>query len=160
MLGPMIAVRPMTKPDLEAVGRLAGMLVRLHTSFDPDRFIHLANPEAGYARYFAGELKSRETVLLVAEKEGAVVGYAYARMEPRSYNDLLDAHGKLHDVFVEESARRSGAGEALVREVLAELTRRGAPRVVLSTAIQNEGAQALFKKLGFRTTMLEMTRES
>jgi RimJ/RimL family protein N-acetyltransferase len=31
--------------------------------------------------------------------------------------------------------------------------------VVLSTAVQNEPAQRLFANLGFRRTMIEMTRE-
>jgi ribosomal protein S18 acetylase RimI-like enzyme len=36
---------------------------------------------------------------------------------------------------------------------------RGAPRVVLGTAQRNEAAQRLFERLGFRRTMIEMTRE-
>lgn len=149
----------MTREDLEPVAALAGKLVRQHMAFDPQRFLQLPNPEAGYARYFASELASSVVVLLVAEVEARVVGYAYARMEPRSYNELLDACGKLHDIYVEESARGMGAGEALVREVFAQLRARGAPRVVLLTAVQNESAQRLFAKVGFRTTMLEMTHE-
>ena len=39
------------------------------------------------------------------------------------------------------------------------LRRRGAPRVVLWTAEQNDAAQRLFDRLGFRRTMIEMTRE-
>ena len=35
----------------------------------------------------------------------------------------------------------------------------GAPRVVLWTADKNQGAQRLFTRLGFRRTMIEMTRE-
>jgi ribosomal protein S18 acetylase RimI-like enzyme len=31
--------------------------------------------------------------------------------------------------------------------------------VVLSTAEQNSGAQRLFERMGFRRTMIEMTRE-
>jgi ribosomal protein S18 acetylase RimI-like enzyme len=163
-------VRAMTAVDLPAAGRLAGKLVRMHYELDPLRFLHLPNPEPGYAGYFAGELKSDRVVLLVAERTSgaravleagdAIVGYAYGRLESRSYNDLLDACGKLHDVLVDESARGHGVGEQLVREVLRRLTAQGAPRVVLSTAVQNEAAQHLFKKLGFRTTMLEMTREA
>lgn len=159
----MVTVRPMERGDLEAVGVLAGKLVRLHTAFDPARFMSLAHPEAGYARYFEGELAERRTVLLVAVVgSGAgerVVGYAFGRLEPRSYDDLREACGKLHDVFVDEEARGSGAGLALVRGVIERLTERGAPRIVLSTAVQNEAAQKLFAKLGFRPTMLEMTRE-
>jgi ribosomal protein S18 acetylase RimI-like enzyme len=166
-------VRAMTAADLPAAGRLAGKLVRMHHELDPLRFLDLPNPEPGYARYFAGELKSDRVVLLVAERTSsgperavptepgdAIVGYAYGRLESRSYNDLLDACGKLHDVLVDESARGHGLGEQLVTEVLRRLTAQGAPRVVLSTAVQNEAAQHLFKKLGFRTTMLEMTREA
>ena len=158
-------VRTMTAADLPAAARLAGKLVRMHYELDPLRYLHLPSPEAGYARYFAGELKSDRVVLLVAERTGAdpgdaIVGYAYGRMEPRSYNELLDTCGKLHDVLVDESARGHGLGEQLVSEVVRRLTERGAPRVVLLTAVQNEAAQHLFKKLGFRTTMLEMTREA
>ena len=47
-----------------------------------------------------------------------------------------------------------------MREVVRILTEKGAPRVVLMTAVQNEPAQRLFERMGFRTTMLEMTRES
>ena len=155
-------VRAMTPADLPAAAVLAGKLVRMHHDLDPQRFIHLPNPEAGYGRYLGGELESDDVVLMVAERaaDATVVGYAYARLEPRSYNELLDACGKLHDVYVDEHARGQGVGEQLVREALGRLTEKGAPRVVLMTALQNEAAQRLFKRLGFRTTMLEMTREA
>lgn len=154
-------VRPMTSADLPAAAALAGKLVRMHHDLDPKRFLHLTDPASGYARYFAGELKNDAVVLLVAERpaDQAIVGYAYGRLEPRSYNELLDACGKLHDVWVEESARGHGLGEALVTEMVQRLGDKGAPRVLLLTAVQNEAAQHLFAKLGFRKTMLEMTRE-
>lgn len=158
-------IRAMTAPDLPAASRLAAKLVNMHHELDDRRFLHLPNAAAGYARYFAGELQSDRVVLVVAERtspgEGeTVVGYAYGRLEPRSYNELLDEAGKLHDVYVDEVARGKGLGERLVREAVRRLTELGAPRVVLLTAIQNEAAQHLFEKLGFRTTMLEMTREA
>jgi ribosomal protein S18 acetylase RimI-like enzyme len=152
-------VRTMVRADLDVVGRLAGKLVRMHYDLDPRRFIHLENPEPGYAKWLGQEMKSDAVVLIVAEIDGQVIGYVYARKEGRNYNDLLDAHGKLHDVYVDESARGKGAGEALVREAMRRLAEKGAPRVILSTAVQNAGAQRLFEKVGFRTTMLEMTVE-
>ena len=39
------------------------------------------------------------------------------------------------------------------------LRERGAPRVVLWTSPHNDNAQRLFEHLGFRRTMIEMTRE-
>jgi RimJ/RimL family protein N-acetyltransferase len=39
------------------------------------------------------------------------------------------------------------------------LLARGAPRLVLATAVQNLEAQRLFEAHGFRRTMIEMARE-
>ena len=55
--------------------------------------------------------------------------------------------------------RGRGVAEAVLEAFTAEAERRGAPRVVLSTAHGNTRAQAFFEKHGFRRTMVEMTRE-
>ena len=39
------------------------------------------------------------------------------------------------------------------------LRQRGAPRVILWTAAPNDAARALFRRLGFRDTMIEMAKE-
>jgi GNAT superfamily N-acetyltransferase len=88
-----------------------------------------------------------------------VLGYAYATLEGRDWNDLRDACGKLNDLFVHPAARRLGIGRALVTEALAALGRAGAPRAVLLTAWRNAEAHPFFEALGFRRTMLEMTCE-
>lgn len=152
-------VRAMEPRDLPAVAAFAARLVRMHHELDAQRFLDLPNAERGYARYLASELASEEVVLLVAELDDQIIGYLYARLEPRSYNELLDACGKIHDIFVDEAARGKGAGEALLREGMKRLTERGAPRVVLLTAVANAAAQRLFARVGFRNTMLEMTYE-
>ena len=156
-----IVVRPVEPPDLPAVGRLAGQLVRYHHALDPRRYILFEGVEEGYARFFAGQLKNRDAVILCAVRApGEIVGYAYGTLEARDWNALLGAHGALHDVLVDPGARRSGVGARLVLETCRRLEALGAPRVVLHTAVQNREAQALFAKLGFRSTMIEMTREA
>jgi len=155
-------IRAMTHADLEVVGRLAAELVAMHHALDPLRFIHLPDAAKGYAGYLGSELKKARVVLLVAERasDHGVVGYTYGRLEGRDYNALLDAAGKLEDVYVDASVRGQGVGEQLVRALLARLSEKGAPRVLLMTSTKNEFAQRLFARLGFRTTMLEMTRET
>jgi ribosomal protein S18 acetylase RimI-like enzyme len=152
-------VRAAVVQDLPRVSQLAAELVRQHHRFDPLRFMLIEPIEKGYQRFFTGELERKGAVILVAEDQGAIVGYAYATVEPRNWNDLLDAAGKLNDIYVDPAARRRGAGRSLVRAVFGELTARGAPRVVLMTAWQNPEAHAFFESVGFRRTMLEMTRE-
>ena len=152
-------VRSMTREDLPAVGILAGKLVRMHYDFDPLRFMKPVNPEAGYQRWFGTQLEREDTMLLVASDDEGVCGYVYAVNEERNYNDLLDACTKLHDILVAERVRGKGVGEALIQETFKRAAEKGSPRVVLLTASQNESAQRLFKRCGFRTTMLEMTAE-
>ena len=152
-------VRAARAKDLPAVSRLAADLVRLHHRLDPPRFMLVEPIEEGYQWFLSREIKRKGALILVAEDEGTIIGYAYATLEPRNWNDLLDACGKLNDVYVDPAARRKGAGRALVKETLAQLRARGAPRVVLLTAWKNPDAHAFFESLGYRRTMLEMTTE-
>jgi ribosomal protein S18 acetylase RimI-like enzyme len=137
---------------------MAGGLVRLHHQFDGDRFFVPDDVENGYRWWFTKQLKRDDVVLAVAEVDGAVAGYVYSTLEERDWNLLLDAHGAIHDVFVDPAFRRHGAAKALMRFAIAALEALGAPRVVLSSAFPNREAQALFRSLGFRETMVEMTR--
>jgi ribosomal protein S18 acetylase RimI-like enzyme len=154
-----VIVRPAQAPDLPAIAELAGKLVRQHHGFDAQRFMLIPNVESGFARFFGGELSNPETLILAAEVDGSIVGYAYARLEPRDWNALLDASGALHDIYVNESARRQGVARRLVEAVRKGLRARGAPRLVLHTASKNHTAREFFAALGFRETMIELTAE-
>ncbi|HEX4404728.1 MAG TPA: GNAT family N-acetyltransferase [Polyangia bacterium] len=152
-------VRPARPADLPRISELAAELVRQHHRLDPERFLLVEPIAEGYGRFFTGELRRKGALILVAEDVDVILGYAYATLEPRNWNDLLDAAGKLNDLFVDATARRRGVGRALVRAVFDTLIARGAPRVVLMSAWRNPDAHAFFEALGFRRTMLEMTAE-
>lgn len=155
-----VRIRPATKADEPALGRYGGALMRQHHDFDPLRFVRTENPEAGYGRFLVSQIAEPGMVVLVAERAGRVIGYAYAGLEPMSWKDLRAACGYLHDVFVDPAERGAGAGARLVREAIHRLEAQGVPRVVLMSASRNEAAQRLFERLGFRRTMVEMTREA
>jgi GNAT superfamily N-acetyltransferase len=154
-------IRDAREEDLPAVGQLAGRLVRMHHDYDRARWLLVEGVEAGYARYFRSQLGSPGTIILVAEDEesGELVGYAYAGLEERSWADLRDACGRLHDVFVVERARRQGLARAMLLECLRRLTALGAPLAVTTTAWQNETSHALLRSLGFRPAVLELVKE-
>jgi ribosomal protein S18 acetylase RimI-like enzyme len=88
-----------------------------------------------------------------------VIGYAYAAVQGYDYMSLRGPAGVLQDLIVEPQHRGRGVGRLLLNAVLTYLTTRGAPRVVLSAAEGNQAAQRLFVSMGFRRTMVEMTRE-
>lgn len=153
-------IRRATRADLPALGRLGALLLRAHYEFDPLRFMAPGDQtEEGYGWFLGTQLRDPEAVVFVAEHEGAVVGYVYAGLEPQSWKELREACGFIHDVAVDEAARRSGVATALMRAAIDWLRDQRAPRVVLWSAERNEAAQQLFARIGFRRTMTEMTLE-
>jgi ribosomal protein S18 acetylase RimI-like enzyme len=156
----MFAIRRAIESDAAALGRLGGLLLRTHYEFDRQRFMAPGDdPESGYASFLRWQIQEEDVAIFVAEQDGQVVGYVYAGLEPQSWKELRDAAGFIHDVIVDAAGRRSGMATALVEAAAQWLKQRGAPRVLLWTASPNEGAQRLFERLGFRRTMIEMTRE-
>lgn len=161
MSSPDVVIRPAAPADAEALGRLGALLVRTHHDFDPRRFIP-ATPrtEHSYGSFLGTQLDEPSIVLLVAERDGEVVGYTYSGIEGYDYMSLRGPAGVLHDIVVDPSHRGQGVGRLLLDATLEALEAKGAPRVVLSTAERNESAQRLFARAGFRRTMIEMTREA
>jgi ribosomal protein S18 acetylase RimI-like enzyme len=155
-----VTVRHATSADLAAIGALGALLVKEHHDFDPERFLAARDrTPVDYAAFLSKQLDGATTAVLVAEENGKVIGYSYAALEGYDYMTLRGPAGVLHDIIVEPEHRGRGVGRLLLEATLAYLTSRGAPRVVLSTAEQNEPAQRLFASVGFRRTMVEMTRE-
>lgn len=159
-MAPTVAIRPARPADLPAIGRLAALLVRMHHDFDSERFIPpTPRTEHGYAAFVGTQLEEPNVVVLVAERDGEVLGYTYAAVEGHDWMALRGPAGVLHDIVVDPAHRGRGVGRMLLDATLEALEARRAPRVVLSTAVRNESAQRLFTRAGFRRTMLEMTRE-
>jgi GNAT superfamily N-acetyltransferase len=155
-----INIRPAEERDLPVLGRLGAQLVRTHHEFDRQRFMAPgAGIEEGYGWFLGSQLGEPDAVVLVAERDGEVLGYVFGGIEPRSWKELRESAGFVHDLVVVEEARGQGIGGRLLEAAAAWLEGRGAPRVMLWTAHANHAAHSLFGKLGFRPTMIEMTRE-
>lgn len=155
-----VEIRRATENDLPALGQLGAVLLRTHYGFDQQRFIAPGyDPASGYSWFLGTQLAKPDVAVFVAERSGDVVGYVYAGIEPQSWKELRDEAGFIHDVVVDERGRKRGLASRLIETALEWLASRGMPRVVLWTAEPNADAQRLFTRLGFRKTMIEMTRE-
>jgi ribosomal protein S18 acetylase RimI-like enzyme len=152
-------IRNATRADLPQAAALGAEIVRLHHATNPKRFFMLEDPQSGYEWWLAQEIERPEAVVLVAELDGNIVGYAYGAIEDRDWSILVDRHGAFHDLCVAESARRKGVGRALAKAMLEQLAQLGAPRVLARTMVQNTAAQRLIEEFGFTPTMVESTRE-
>jgi len=151
-------IRRVERRDLPALGRLGAMLMRTHYEFDARRFLAPEeSAESGYAWFLGNVAESPDACVFVAEEAGEIAGYIYVALEPLSWKELRGPAGFIHDVAVREETRGAGVAKQLLAAGIEWLREHGAPRVILWTAAPNEAAQRLFRGLGFRDTMLEMT---
>jgi ribosomal protein S18 acetylase RimI-like enzyme len=154
------AIRRATAADVSSLGRLGALLVQKHYEFDRHRFLEAtAHTRQHYGAFLASQVDDPDAVLLVAEQDGVVIAYAYGTLEGYDYMALRGPAAVLHDLLVDPAYRGRGLGRSLLDAMLSAFTSKGAPQVVLFTAERNEAAQRFFERLGFRPTMIEMTRE-
>ncbi len=155
-----MVIRKATRNDSAALGRLGALLMDAHYNFDPRRFLDPGgNAAPSYAQFLLQQLDDLDSIILVAEVHGCVVGYCYAAIEPLSWKELRDTAGFIHDLALEPTARRRGAGAALLKAAVEWFRDRDVARVMLWTSTQNAPARRLFEQAGFRATMTEMTLE-
>lgn len=156
--GPVI--RRATRDDLRHIGRLGALLVAAHHEFDSRRFLAATSrTKDAYASYLGTQLDAPDAAVFVAEENADVIGYAYVAVESYDYMALRGPAGVLHDIVVDPECRSRGVGRRLLDAVLEYARSRGLSQLVLSTAERNEAAQRFFESVGFRRTMIEMTRE-
>lgn len=92
-------------------------------------------------------LRSEASILVVARRPaaGTIVGAACLGL----YRVPTGLRAVIEDVIVDESARRQGVGEALVRRLLEIARQRGAGSVSLTSNPRREAANRLYQRLGF-----------
>jgi len=154
-----VTIRPAAPEDLSELGRMGERLCHGHHELDPERFFVLENMAQGYTRFLGREIANDDAVVLAAEAGGRPVGYAYGRMEGREWNSLRDACAVGVDLYVAPEWRGRGVGRRLCEALVGAFADRGAPRIVVHAAARNERAVAFYESLGFRPTMVELTRE-
>jgi len=155
-----MTIRPVTADDWPRIGELCELLVRAHHGYDPSRFIPVEMLRGDvYTSRVRDEIARGHGTVRVAEIDGRVVGYVFAGVEPESWKELRREAGYVHDLVVDEAHRHSGIGAALVASAIEWFETRRVSRIMLWTAPQNAHAQSLFRRIGFRQTMIEMTMD-
>lgn len=90
---------------------------------------------------FFSFLMRNDTLFLVAEEKGEILGYMGIMM-------VLD-EGEITNVSVSKNARRRGIGRALVKEMIHQMKTRGIQVLHLEVRKSNNAAIALYHTLGF-----------
>jgi GNAT superfamily N-acetyltransferase len=133
-----VRVRPARPAEAPVLAEMANDLndhVGVHgRPFTPERVL-----EGGFGPHAA-------FTPVVAELDGAVVGYAFYAV---GYNTDRAAPAMwLHDIFVTPAARGRGVGAALMAAVAAETVHTGCVSLEWGVHDANTGALAFYRRLG------------
>ncbi len=153
-------IRRMDLADREAVARLIHELNLAEAAVSDDR---RREPEAGLDCLVANEARvAREGgAHFVAEAGGRVVGYlccvfeegpAYLLPEKRSGATIAE-------LVVTEACRGQGIGAALATAAAEWAASSGRTTLTIGALAGNAGAIRLYKRLGFRPSMLVLSRD-
>jgi len=101
-------------------------------------------------------LHDPDHLVLVGELDGAVVGYAIARLEILRDGGLLTV---LDDIYVEAGARSVGIGELLMDEVVAWATSRGSFGIDSIALPGNRATKNFFESFGLVARAIVVHRD-
>jgi ribosomal protein S18 acetylase RimI-like enzyme len=136
----MTVVRAAASSDATAIGALVGAVY----------LGEVWSPERARDRLSNGAWILSQGTVLVAESVGAVVGAVILCLPGDAGRQIgTEDEAEFRLLAVSPAARGSGAGEALVREVIERARAAGFAAVVLSTQTGMAAAQRLYARLGF-----------
>jgi ribosomal protein S18 acetylase RimI-like enzyme len=143
-----VLIRSATRDDLSQLTELSVGIQRLHARGRPDLF---QKPDPSALRTFLQPRVDDESVLLVAELEGNVVGYLLAEAVIRAASPFRCASSSLyiHHIAVAPVSQRNGVGAQLLRQAVSIAREQDASMVRLDSWAFNGDAHEFFKAEGF-----------
>lgn len=122
------------------------MIVRPMTEQDLDEVVEIENTafsQPWTKQGFLDTLRNKDTLYLVAEENGEILGY----LGLWQYFEEAD----ITNVAVKSTARRKGVGTALLEEIIKQAEVRGITVLTLEVRKSNEAAIRLYEKQGFQS---------
>jgi len=133
-----------------------------------DMWVDLARDQRSYGSHLLGPENRaviRETVvqrivtdnLLVARREGAVVGFVMFTVEHGRYEQAVTP-GLVENLYVEPGARRDGIGSSLLEAAEERLIADGATVMQLEAMAQNDAGRQFYAAHGYHPHRLELEK--
>jgi len=147
---PADTIRPATDGDLDALVDYEIEIARI--SFGDEA---VTDP-ALHRRRITGSLGKPDEVTLVAERDGAVVGWIW--LSGRTNSLTGDRYGNLRSLATSDVPGRGAVAELLLDAALSAARDRGVSEVVGKVHMRNVNMRAVYAKLGFAAEHLSMRK--
>jgi ribosomal protein S18 acetylase RimI-like enzyme len=156
------SIRPAVVGDEALLADLNRFVQDLHLAQRPDHFRPTRWEEL--ARWYRSLLEKPTTRLWIAEEDGLPVGYLLALVHEVPENPFVRARRwcEIDQLAVDPNRRRRGIGRALLLNALSTAKAEGISCVEATSWSFNDGAHAVFRRLGFvsKSTRFELKSEA
>ncbi|MCG3109921.1 Mycothiol acetyltransferase [Metallosphaera sp. J1] len=150
-------IRKAEPRDVEVIADMFERMYALNSEFDPLLQVH-DEIEERLKKSLSEDLRSEDSLVVVAEEDGKVIGAVRVRLERREYY-VPEKMAVIEEIYVMPGYRREGVGERLVDFVISELSRKGAKSIMARFPAKNIIAVSFYKKRGFREIHYEFIKK-
>jgi len=141
-------IRKATQQDIEQLTKYGIILLKQHSDLDP-YFEPIETVDTVYRKFLEGCLNSDDKLLLVAEKNGELLGYAAGIIQARSPIFKINENGYINDVFVLEEFRKLGIAKMFLIELKKWFESKGIKYIELSVHAKNAVGKKTWANFGF-----------
>lgn len=113
--------------------------------------------------YWMEVIRTHQGLILLAEKEGKIVGYVVGYVEKPNIEKTLEFFpskiGRIEDLFVATDYRHQGVGSRLIEEMESYLQKNQCQYINLGVLNRNPMAHNLYTRLGYQDEYIEMLKK-
>ena len=144
-----IPIRNARRGDIPSLLLLWGAMMKENAAADPRLALHARALEHMTAT-FAKWIQEPDHHVIVAEEAGRVViGFAVSSVSVGNGCQVPTRLGRITDCFVVKPRRRRGIARRLSGRLMDLLYEKGVDTVRVAVALQNEGARAFWRSVGW-----------
>lgn len=153
-----IKIRTAQQTDIEDVFALWCESMRYHEMLDTFIFGFDVTRAQAARKFLSEHVDKESSIVLVALKNGRIVGYLLGSICARQPFQKLHESGHIYDIVVTEAERRQGIGTMLLHEAFAFFKKKDHDTIMLSVSAKNSSALCFYEKHGFETYVRNMVK--
>lgn len=156
----MFQIRPYRRDDAKDLQKCFTELQRFENAIERNRTDGRIVGET-YIRQMLEICQEKNGRIFIAEQDGKVVGYAFARIErhPERIFTTLTEYVYVQDLVLLPDARGKGMGRKLLQEVEQYALDSGMRTILLTVLSKNPSAKKFYRKSGFTELDIVMRKK-
>lgn len=161
MLSIDVKVRKAKLKDVPGITKLWQELIACHRKrcmYTGPIFAYKKNELSIYRKYITKCIRSRNHLVLVAEHDGAPVGYVNSAVAKLGGILLHDKEVHVNGIFIKAGYRRKGIGTKFFAEIAKWGKRKKVFSIGLMCSVPNKDAFKSYRKLGFFEHHFKMSK--